>query len=109
MSDMSVPAIPQRFRLRQGVVTGSVDQRRMIEATEYRVEQSGYEVFFHQGGNRELVGTCTIEAEPAGSYVVLPDFVINFDPSDCEFWGSWDTDGQGIARLQHVWMTVQGA
>jgi hypothetical protein len=109
MIGMSFPADRQRFRLQQGVVTGSVDQRRMIEATKYRVDQREYEVFLHQGGNRELVGTCAIEGESAGSYLVAPNFVINFDPSDCEFLGSWDTDDQGIARLQHVWMTVQGA
>lgn len=109
MTDMSVPTIPQQFRLQQGVVTGPVDQGRIIEAAEYRVDQSEYEVFLHQGGNRERVGNCTVGREPSGGYLVLPHFIINFDASDCEFWGSWDTEGQGVARLRHVWMTVKGA
>jgi hypothetical protein len=26
-----------------------------------------------------------------------------------KFWGVWNTDDAGTARLQHVWMTVEGA
>jgi len=100
----------QRFRLQRGVETGSVGPQGSIGAKEYRVDlQCAYEVYLHQAGGRELVGTCSIESGPARSYLVVPEFNVTFDPSDCEFWGVWDTDGGGITRLKHVRMTVQGA
>ena len=109
MAGMSTQGGPQRFRLQLGVTTGAVEERRMIEATEHLVDSDReYDVYLHQVGGRELVGTCTIEGGPAG-YVVVPGFAINFDASDCEFWGVWDTDPAGTARLKHVWMTVEGA
>jgi hypothetical protein len=109
MAGMSSDANPKRFRLQRGVETGSVEERRIIEATEHLVDSAReYDVYLHQAGGRELVGTCTIEGGPAG-YLVVPGFAINFDASDCEFWGVWDTDHAGTARLKHVWMTVEGA
>jgi hypothetical protein len=99
-----------RFQLQRGVQTGSVGERGIIDATEYLVESDReYDVYLHQAGGRELVGTCSIKGGPTGSYVVVPRFAINFDASDCEFWGVWNTDDTGTARLQHVWMTVEGA
>jgi hypothetical protein len=110
MAGMSSAANPQRFRLQRGVTTGVVEEGRIIEATEYLVDSDReYEVYLHQAGGRELVGTCSIESGPAGSYVVAPGFAINFDASECEFSGVWDTDHAGTARLKHVWMTVEGA
>jgi hypothetical protein len=110
MAGMSSPANAQRFRLQRGVMTGPVEEGRIIEATEYHVDsEREYDVYLHQGGGRELIGTCSIESELAGSYMVVPGFAINFDASDCEFAGVWDTDHAGTARLKHVWMTVDGA
>ena len=109
MVGMTTQGGPQRFRLQRGVVTGAVEEGRIIEATEYHVASDReYDVYLHQAGGREQVGTCSIESGPAGSYVVVPGFAINFDTSDCEFSGVWDTDHAGTARLKHVWMTVEG-
>jgi len=109
MAGMSTQGGPQRFRLQHGVATGPVEDGRIIEATVHLVDSDReYDVYLHQGGGRELVGTCTIEGGPAG-YVVVPGFAINFDASDCKFAGVWDTDRTGTARLKHVWMTVEGA
>lgn len=110
MAGMSTQGGPQRFRLERGVETGSVEERRIIEATEHLVDSDReYDVYLHQAGGRELVGTCSVESGPGGSYMVVPRFAINFDESDCEFWSVWDTDHAGTARLKHVWMTVEGA
>ena len=110
MEGMSTQGGPQRFRLQRGVAIGAVEERRIIEATEYLVDSGReYDVYLHQLGGRELVGTCSIESGPAGSYVVVPGFAINHDASECEFSGVWDTDHAGTARLKHVWMTVEGA
>jgi hypothetical protein len=109
MAGMSTQGGPKRFRLQLGVTTGAVEERRMIEATEHLVDSDReYDVYLHQAGGRELVGTCTIEGGPAG-YVVVPRFAINFEASACEFSGVWETDHAGTARLKHVWMTVEGA
>jgi len=110
MAGMSTHEGPQRFRLQRGVTTGAVEEGEIIQATEYLVDSDReYDVYLHQAGGRELVGTCSVESGPAASYVVVPGFAINFDASDCEFSGVWDTDHAGTARLKHVWMTVEGA
>jgi hypothetical protein len=107
---MSSSTNQQRFRLQRGVETSSVGPQGAIGAKDYRIDlEREYDVYLHQAGGRELVGTCSIESGAAGSYVVEPGFTINFDPSDCAFWGTWDTDDDGVAALQHVWMTVEGA
>lgn len=103
---MSSPTDQQRFRLQAGgVETGGTGK-----ATDYRVDlDRKYDVYLEQGGDRQLIGSCSIEAGPAGTYVVVPEFAINFEPSDCEFWSAWRTDSGGIAHLHNVWMTVSGA
>ena len=58
MAGMSTQGGPQRFRLQLGVTTGAVEERRMIEATEHLVDSDReYDVYLHQAGGRELVGT----------------------------------------------------
>jgi hypothetical protein len=110
MAGMSSPANPQRFRLQRGVTTGAVEEGRIIEPTEYLVDSDReYDVYLHQAGPREMVGTCSVTSGPAGSYLVVPGFAINLDAADGEFSGAWDTDHARAARLKHVWMTVEGA
>jgi len=102
---MSTQGGRTRFPLLRGVETG-----RAGPAREYRVDvERQYEVFLHQRATRELVGTCSIQLEPSGSHSVVPEFDINFEPADCEFWGQWRTDEEGVGHLHHVWLTVQGA
>jgi hypothetical protein len=106
---MESPSSGQRFTLNRGVQIGP-PERGIIAPTEYRIDlQREYEVYMHQAGSADLAGTCSIEAGPAGTYIVLPNFNVKFDPSDCEFRGAWETDRDGVARLQRVWLRVEGA
>ena len=96
----------QRFRLQQGgIETGGTGKARSYEFDVGRE----YEVYFNRGGDRQLVGTCTIEAGPADTHTVVPAFLVTFEPDDCEFFAAFRTDADGIAHLHNVWMTVQGS
>lgn len=52
------------------------------------------------------MGMCTIEGT-AGSYVVVPQFPIESDPANAFFWAVWETDGAGVASLNHVLLTTE--
>ena len=65
-----------------------------------------YDVLIDNHGQRERLGTCSIESSSTGVAVVVPHFAMPVDTSGGTFWGVWGTDPGGRPSLDYVLLLV---
>jgi hypothetical protein len=98
----------KEFPLKFGMATHVTYEARPKPIVSYRIDPARrYEVRLMLPTGSELAGTAHVEQRGPEDIVVRPDFIINFPPDDCKFYGGFSVNETGMATLETVYLVVK--
>jgi hypothetical protein len=92
-----------RFPLRFAIETGpTAADRSPLQAREYLVEvDREYDLMVYRRDKPHRLGACRVEGTP-GKFTVVPSSELIPGLTAPAFYGVWNVDGEGVAKLQDV-------